>query len=331
MERQAMFYSKRENGSITCQLCPHGCHIGEGGLGLCRTRKVRMGELKTLNYGEVSSMAMDPIEKKPLYHYKPGSHILSIGSFGCNLRCEFCQNYHISMEKPETRFVSPEELINIALEAKGQGNIGIAFTYNEPSTWYEYIHDVSVEAKKYDLDIVLVTNGFIGLEPLKEVLPYVAAMNIDLKAYNNQFYEKVCGGNLENVKRVIEKANKKCHVEITTLLVNGYNDSIEEVEELSRWISSINKDMPLHLSKYFPSYKFDVPATHVPTVLNCVEVARKYLSYVYPGNLSEVDLNTYCPQCGNMVIERKRYVTRALITDNKCPRCNADLNIVPNI
>lgn len=328
MEREAMFYSKRDKGFIACELCPHRCHICEGQSGICRTRKVRMGELKAINYGEISSLAMDPIEKKPLYHYKPGSHILSVGSYGCNLRCEFCQNYHISMEKPETEFIEPEELISIAIKAKSQGNIGIAFTYNEPSIWYEYVHDTAVDASKYDLDIVLVTNGFIELDPFKELLPYVDAMNIDLKAYNNQFYQRVCGGDLEDVKRVIEEANKKCHVEITTLLVNGYNDSLEEVEELSRWILSINKDIPLHLSRYFPAHKFDVPATPVSTVLNCVEASRKYLNYVYPGNLSGVDTNTYCPICGNMVINRERYRTRALIDKNKCPKCNAGLNIV---
>lgn len=328
MERQAMFYSKKDNGFAACGLCPHGCYIGEGKSGLCRTRNVINGELKLLNYGQISSMAMDPIEKKPLYHYKPGSHILSVGSYGCNLRCGFCQNYRISMEKPKTEFVEPYELINIAIKAKSQGNIGIAFTYNEPSTWYEYVYDTAVAAEKYDLDIILVTNGFIELEPLKKLISYVDAMNIDLKAYNNQFYQEVCGGNFEDVKKVIEEADKKCHVEVTTLLVNGYNDSMEEIEGLSSWISSINRDIPLHLSRYFPSYKFDAPATPVSTILNSVEVSRKYLNYVYPGNLAEADSNTYCPKCGNMVIDREGYHTKVLLVENKCPECNTELNIV---
>lgn len=329
MEREAMFYSKKDNGFIACELCPHGCNIGEGGTGLCRTRGVNSGELRAFNYGEVSSLAVDPIEKKPLYHYRPGSHILSVGSYGCNLRCGFCQNYHISMEKPKTEFIEPGELLRIAVKAKNQGSIGIAFTYNEPSIWYEYVYDVAENAKKYDIDIVLVTNGFIELKPLKKLLPYVNAMNIDLKAYNSQFYERVCGGNLEDVKKVIEEGNKECHVEITTLLVNEYNDSMEEVEELSSWISSINRNIPLHLSRYFPSYKFDAPATPESTILNCVKAAKKHLNYVYPGNLSCVDSNTYCPVCGFMVVERKGYGARALI-NNKCPKCNTELNIVIN-
>ncbi len=286
MEKEAKFNSKDDNGLITCELCPHGCHISEGKYGICGTRKVSMGELKAINYGEISSLAMDPIEKKPLYHYKPGSHILSVGSYGCNFKCGFCQNYHISMEKPMTEFMEPEELINLGIKAKSEGNIGIAFTYNEPSIWYEYVYDVGKLAKENNLDIALVTNGFISLEPLMELLPLVKAMNIDLKAYNTEFYKKVCGGNLEDVKKVIEAANRKCHVEVTTLLVNGHNDSIEEIEDLSRWLSSINKNMPIHLSRYYPSYQFNAPATPVATVLNCVEVSRKYLNYVYPGNLS---------------------------------------------
>ncbi len=328
MEHEAMFYTNKDNGLIACQLCPHGCSIKEGGTGLCRTRRALSGKLRVLNYGEISALAMDPIEKKPLYHYKPGSSILSVGSYGCNLRCGFCQNYHISMESPETEFISPRELLNIAVRAKGQGNIGIAFTYNEPSIWYEYVYDTAEKAGEHGLRVVLVTNGFIEIEPLRRLLPYVDAMNIDLKAFRNEFYEKVCGGRLENVKRVIEEANGKCHVEITTLLVNGHNDSPEEVEELSVWIATINRDIPLHLSRYYPSYRFNEPPTPLSTVLNCLKAAKKRLNYVYPGNLADGDLNTYCPECGYMVIERKGYGTRVLIRENKCPGCGKELNIV---
>lgn len=328
MEQKAKFYSKQDNGFITCELCPHGCHIGEGKLGICGTRKVKMGELKALNYGEISSLSIDPIEKKPLYHYRPGSHILSVGSYGCNFRCGFCQNYQISMEKPMTEFIEPEELISLAIKTKSEGNIGISFTYNEPSIWYEYVYDVAKLAKENNLDIVLVTNGFISLEPLGELLPIVNAMNIDLKSFNTEFYKKICGGNLEDVKKVIETANRKCHVEITTLLVNGHNDSIEEIEDLSKWLSSINKNIPLHLSRYYPTYQFDAPATPEATVLNCVEASKKYLNYVYAGNLANVDSNTYCPVCGNMVIKRDGYKTKVLISENRCSNCKTELNIV---
>lgn len=328
MEREAMFYANKDNGFVTCQLCPHGCSIREGGMGLCRTRKAQSGELRVLNYGEVSALAIDPIEKKPLYHFKPGSHILSAGSYGCNLRCGFCQNYHISMEKPKTEYIEPEELLDIAVRAKGQGNIGIAFTYNEPSIWYEYVYETAKKAVEQGLKVVLVTNGFIEIEPLRKLLPYVDAMNIDLKAFRSEFYEKVCGGRLENVKRVIQEADGKCHVEITTLLVNEHNDSMEEIHELSSWIASINRDMPLHLSRYYPSYRFEAPPTPLSTVLNCLKEAKEHLSYVYPGNLADGDMNTSCPECGYIVIERKGYGTRVLISENKCPRCGKELNIV---
>jgi pyruvate formate lyase activating enzyme len=276
----------------------------------------------------VSSLALDPIEKKPLYHYKPGSYILSAGSYGCNFRCKFCQNYHISMETPMARYIAPEELITIARESSDEGNIGIAFTYNEPSTWFEYIYDVANVPQKNDIDIVLVTNGFIEKKPLEELLPLVNAMNIDLKAFNNKFYKEVCGGNLEDVMAIIELASSKCHVELTTLLVNGHNDSEEEVEKLAKWISSINKDMPLHLSRYFPNYKFDAPATPVDRVIRSAEIAKQYLNYVYVGNIPEVDSNTYCPKCGKMLIDREGYRTKTLIDNNICPECSSRINIV---
>lgn len=327
MITKAKYQKEMGNGAIKCELCPHGCNLLEGKTGICRTRGVKGNELVVYNYGEVAAINLDPIEKKPLYNYKPGSKILSIGSYGCNFRCGFCQNSDISMELPETRYMPALDVVEIAKEYRAKGNIGIAFTYNEPSTWFEYMCDTAKLAKKNDLDVILVTNGFINPEPLSELLDYVDAMNIDLKAFNEEFYIKHCGGNIEDVKRTIEIANEKCHVEITTLLVNGYNDSEEEIGKLSKYIASVNKDIPLHLTKYFPMYKFTAPETPKETVLKATKVAREYLNYVYPGNLFEEDVSTNCPECGELLIKRNDQI-KVFVKSSKCPNCGHNINVV---
>lgn len=290
MEREAMFYYL-DGGVIHCKLCPHKCILKEGSTGICNARRAEGGKLKTQNYGMVSSMALDPIEKKPLYHYKPKSMILSIGSYGCNFNCGFCQNYKISKQIPYLRYISPESMVKYAIDLKNDGNIGIAFTYNEPFISYEYIYNTSRLIKEKGMDVIIVTNGYVNSEPLIELLPYIDAMNIDLKAFSNEFYKSVCNGKLEDVLKTIEIAYSKCHLEITTLLVNGYNDSIEEIDRLSKWISDIDENIPLHLTRYYPSYRFKEPKTPVTRVLDCVKEARKYLRYVYPGNIPFEDTN----------------------------------------
>lgn len=286
MKRKALFYENMDESRVHCYLCPHNCHIKNGGIGFCGVRKNEDGELFSLNYGEITSAALDPIEKKPLALYRPGSSILSVGSFGCNMTCGFCQNHSISREKAPSTYVEPKDLIDMALRSKAEdGNIGIAFTYNEPSIWYEYVYDVCNQADSGELDIVLVSNGYISPEPLKEILPFISAMNIDLKAFNDDFYKKTCSGDVESVKRTIEIASPECHVEVTTLLVNGCNDSPEEVEKLCQWLASVNPEIPLHLSRYFPRYKFDAPATPVEKLYMAKEVADKYLSHVFLGNI----------------------------------------------
>ena len=327
MKNNASFYIKKDSDVIVCELCPHNCHLREGQTGLCSVRKVSDGELFTLNYGEVSSVAMDPIEKKPLYHYKPGRKILSVGSFGCNFSCGFCQNYSIAKEYPRTQYISPEELITIAAKAKEEDNIGIAFTYNEPSIWYEYIREVA-SANHADLDIILVSNGYISEKPLLEILPYVKAMNIDLKAFNKDFYKSVCKGNIENVLNTIKVASSKCHVEITTLVVPGYNDAYEELEELVKWISSVDKDIPLHLSRYYPAYKFSAPPTSLEELIESYKIAIKHLSYVYIGNVLGTDANTYCPHCHEMLVKRNGFSAETLIHEDKCPSCGEQINII---
>lgn len=284
MLHDAMFYEKQE-GYIKCLLCPHYCKIRPGKSGKCSVRTNKDGGLKTINYGEITAVGLDPIEKKPLYRFHPGKNILSVGTFGCNFSCDFCQNYSIAQFKSKSQFFSSEALIEKCITA--DNNLGIAFTYNEPSIWYEYIYDTAKKLKEDDPEykIVLVTNGFINPQPLEKLLPYVDAMNIDLKAFNNDYYKTVCGGSLDPVLKTIEKASKHCHVEVTTLLVNGLNDSKEEVDQIASFIGNVDPDIPLHISRYFPRYKMDRPATEIEIMTDSQKVAQKYLNHVYLGNV----------------------------------------------
>lgn len=284
MKRKVMFYEKLKD-KIHCYLCPHNCLIGKDGTGKCGVRKHEAGELYSLNYGEVTSISLDPIEKKPLLHFKPGTNILSVGSFGCNFTCDFCQNYSISQYKAPSRYLPKEKLIEIALTT--ENNIGLAFTYNEPSIWYEYVYDCSklLKETKKDSSVAIISNGYISEEPLKQLLPYVDAMNIDLKSYNDKYYKNICGGSLKPVLKTIELAAKHCHVEITTLLVTGENDNIEDIEEIAKFLSNINQDIPLHLSRYFPRYKMDNPATDLGFMYKAQERAARYLNRVSLGNI----------------------------------------------
>jgi pyruvate formate lyase activating enzyme len=270
-----------------CEICPHHCILDEGQLGICRARKNFSGTIICENYGKLTSIALDPIEKKPLRRFYPGSKILSIGSYGCNLRCPFCQNSDIAMvcgEEIETQFVPPEILIKNALELIPQGNIGIAYTYNEPLVGYEYVLDCAKLAKDSNLKNVVVTNGTICEKPLLKLLPFVDAMNIDLKSFTERFY-KMIGGDLETVKQTIKLALKECHVEITTLIIPGENDSETEITELSTWLASVNPEIPLHITRFYPRWKMkDKKATPVETIYILAQTARKHLKYVYEGN-----------------------------------------------
>ncbi len=271
---------------MKCEICPHHCDIGEGAVGLCRARTNKNGAIICDNYGRLTSLSLDPIEKKPLYHFFPGSMILSVGSYGCNLRCPFCQNHEISMtgSEIETTYVSPEQLVLKAKELMPRGNIGIAFTYNEPLISYEYVLDCSRLAHEHNLKTVLVTNGMICSEPLNALLPYIDAMNIDLKAFTQRFYHML-GGDLETVKQTIAAAAKKCHVEVTVLIISGENDTDEEMERLSSWLKSIGPDIPLHISRFFPRYKMqNKQPTPVETIYRLHSIAKKHLTNVYTGN-----------------------------------------------
>ena len=272
---------------MICELCFHHCDLSERQTGLCRARAWRGGAVVPLNYGKVTSLALDPIEKKPLRRFRPGSVILSVGSFGCNLRCPFCQNYEISMsgeKKHETAELSPEALADKALELRPYGNIGVAYTYNEPLIGYEYVQDCAALVHERGMVNVLVTNGTIEEAPWRELLPLIDAANIDLKGFTPEWYKRL-GGDLETVKRSISLAAERCHVEVTTLLVPGENDSAEEVTALAQWLASVDRDIPLHLSRFFPRYRMiDRPPTSVERVYRLADVAREHLSFVYAGN-----------------------------------------------
>ena len=270
-----------------CELCFHRCALEEGQTGLCRARINRGGTILPLNYGKVTSLALDPIEKKPLRRFHSGSMILSVGSFGCNLCCPFCQNHEISMAgegELDTEELLPNDLAALAERLRPRGNIGVAYTYNEPLIGYEYVRDCAVAVRARGMVNVLVSNGTVEEAPWRELLPLIDAANIDLKGFTEGWYRRL-GGDLETVKRNIVLAAERCHVEVTTLLVRGENDSEAEISALSRWLSGIDPDIPLHLSRFFPRYRMtDRPPTDVNAVYRLAEVARESLRWVYTGN-----------------------------------------------
>jgi len=321
-----MYYKKLEDKRVLCFLCPHHCNIVEGGRGACRVRKNKQGTLYSLNYNRLSALALDPIEKKPLYHFYPGAQILSAGTVGCNLKCSFCQNWHIAHDDPETQYITSHKLVDMA--KKDDNSIGIAFTYNEPSIWFEFVYETAKLSRENGLKNVLVTNGFISEEPLKDLLPFIDAMNIDVKGFTQRYYKDVCKGLLDPVKRTVEISAGKCHIEITTLVVTDLNDSVEEIGEISRWISSIDKEIPLHLSRYFPNYKLSNDPTPLDRMARAREEASKSLSYIYVGNVQGYDNTTYCPKCKKPVIRRDSHVSMDGIKDGKCRNCGEVLNII---
>ena len=270
-----------------CQVCMHHCSLRPGQTGLCGARRNENGTVICGNYGLVTSMALDPIEKKPLKMFRPGSRILSVGSYGCNLRCPFCQNYEISMADEAaggTLYISPKDLAYKALEYKDAGNIGVAFTYNEPLVGWEYVRDTARLVREAGMVNVLVTNGSVTQEVLEELLPFTDAMNIDLKGFRADSYRKL-GGDLETVKAFIRRAAESCHVEITTLIVPEENDSLEEMEEEAQWIASLGGEIPLHVTRFFPRYHMeDRGPTDIGRVYLLAETARKYLKNVFVGN-----------------------------------------------
>ena len=276
-----------------CDVCFRHCHLTEGQRGFCHGRMLRDGKVVAANYGQITSMAFDPIEKKPLRRFHPGTKILSIGSYGCNLSCLFCQNHDISLANQRAeatvpvRDLTPEEVAQYAIFHRDPGNIGVAYTYNEPLIGWEFVRDTARLIHKAGMKNVLVTNGTASLWVLEELLPYVDAMNIDIKAFSEDFYKRIAGGNLQMVKDFVERAVRDCHVEITTLIVPGLNDSAEEIRALTSWIASLphGSEIPYHVSRFFPRHQMtDRGPTPVEDVYRLAEVAREHLRYVYTGN-----------------------------------------------
>ncbi|NLL46407.1 MAG: AmmeMemoRadiSam system radical SAM enzyme [Clostridiales bacterium] len=276
---------------MRCGICHHNCNLAEGQLGVCRARRNRGGQIICENYGRITSIALDPIEKKPLYRFKPGGRILSVGSYGCNMRCLNCQNCEISMADPDEdggmvlwNEITPEELVGRAVELTPHGNVGLAYTYNEPFIGYEFVMDCARLIRENGLSNVAVTNGCVCEQPLLEILPYFDAMNIDLKSFSPDFYRRM-GGDLDTVRNTIKIAAKRCHVEVTTLIIPGENDTDEEMEEIASWLSGVDMDITLHVTRFFPAWKMtDRPPTPVDRVYGLARVAKRHLKNVFVGN-----------------------------------------------
>jgi pyruvate formate lyase activating enzyme len=321
---------KTGDNKAECLLCPHNCRIEDGKTGICGVRKNTGGRIELQTYGVLSACSLDPVEKKPLYHFFPGYNILSAGSYGCNMRCDFCQNFSISQRGFEEKksIITPEDLVKTAMDARR--NIGLAFTYNEPVIWFEYMRDAAILAKSHGMHTAMISNGYVNSEPLGEILTFIDAFNIDLKSFNNTFYRKLTGSTLEPVKRTLKKITESGkHLEITTLIIPGQNDDEKEMELETEWIArELGKNVPLHLSRYFPMHRRNDPVTPDETLGRLLKIASGKLSYVYVGNTrSDSGQNTNCPECGLNVTIRSGYNTGLLNLDNE-GRCTGCGNLI---
>ncbi len=327
--KEALYYLKtaEPKNSVTCQLCPRMCLIQEGKSGFCRARKNIKGRLYSLGYNQPCSIHVDPMEKKPFFHVLPGGAAFSIACAGCNFRCQFCQNWEISQSSPlETAnyFFTPEKIV--AMAAKNRC-AGIAYTYSEPTNFYEYMLDIARLARQKKILNIYHSNGFINPQPLKQLCKYLDAANIDLKGFSDRFYAQLCEGELEPVLATLKTLKQEgVWLEITNLIIPGYNDNPEEIKRMCEWIkTNLGPDVPLHFSRFFPSYRMtNMAPTPVQTMEKAREIAKKAgLNYVYLGNLpGNPAENTYCPGCGRAVIERSGYsIMENNIKDGKCKFC----------
>lgn len=329
MKREAAFYEILDTGDIQCVLCPIMCRIKPGQTGVCSSRQNIEGRMVLLNYGQVSALHVDPMEKKPLYHFLPGSSILSLGNNGCNLRCAFCQNWQISQITSSTRFIGPAEVVRQATDLSLPA---VAFTYAEPSVWFEYVLDTSRLLHDAGIKVVLVTNGLINEEPFRSLEPWIDALNIDIKSMDPRFYTGLCKGPLEPVLKTCIRAVETCHVEITNLIIPGENDSDRNFHDLARFIRDhLGRNTVLHLSRYHPAYQFQKPPTPLSTLARACQIAREYLDFVFPGNISSPkEESTLCPECGSRLIDRYAYVVNSTHLDasGNCPDCGYRTGIV---
>lgn len=333
MLKRARYYTK-EDDQVRCLLCPHRCLLKEGRRGICGVRRVEEGELYTENYALCAALQWDPIEKKPLYHFYPGRRILSLGTYGCNLSCSFCQNWSLARGKPgagAAAIIPAQVLAALQREGGPEEVVGVAYTYNEPSIWYEYVLETARLLHGRGYRNVLVTNGFISREPLEELLPFIDALNIDVKAFSDAFYEQHCRGRRRPVLETVELAAAAAHVEVTCLLIPTLNDSPEELARLSGWLAGIDPDLPLHLSRYFPGHRLTLPPTPVETMTAARKIACEKLNHVYLGNIElPGGSDTTCPQCGALLISRHAYRIRIVgLEGNRCLGCGAKINLLP--
>lgn len=328
---KASYYTQKNSAKVQCQLCPHVCILDNEQWGKCKVRQSRQGVLYDAGYARVSAFGLDPVEKKPLYHFYPGASILSVGGLGCNLSCEFCQNYTISQLEgitlKQTDYITHDAIVNMAVEKNPQA--GIAFTYNEPIVNYDFMFQTAQLATSHHIPTAMVSNGYINPSPLARLLNVTDAFNIDLKAFNDDFYNKFTGAKLKPVLNALKQiADAGKHLEITHLVISGANDNIEEFTDMIQWIADhLGPEVPLHISRYFPQYKSHQAPTQTRLIEKFVKVAREKLDFVYPGNMV-ADASTYCPKCGAVVIQRNGFKTEKVATSgNKCLQCNYKLPI----
>jgi pyruvate formate lyase activating enzyme len=326
---EARYYKKLKNKTVGCFLCRHNCTIKPKAKGICKVRVNENGKLVTVVYGRPCSIAVDPIEKKPLYHFMPGELSLSYATTGCNFSCMNCQNWQISQNvMVDYREVKPEEMVSIAVENKAPI---IAHTYTEPTVFFEYAFDIAKLSSKKGIKNVFVTNGYIEHQPLKDIAPYLDAANIDLKAFNEKFYKKVCGAQLGKVLKTIKLYKKlKIWIEVTNLVIPGYNDDADEIESMCEWIKeNCGAETPLHFSSYFPNYRMKAPRTPVELLEKAYIIAKESgLKYVYLGNVRSDKSNTCCWKCGELIIERTGFHAGIKVKGKRCPRCGSELHIV---
>lgn len=330
--KEAMLYDKKKGKIVQCKLCNRRCAIPDGGRGFCRVRENREGVLYSLVYGKACSYTTDPIEKKPFYHFMPGTNAFSFATVGCNFRCQHCQNWEISQAEAISGYdISPEGIVKLALRDNADG---IAYTYTEPTVFFEYAYDTAEIARKQKLYSVFVTNGYMTKEAI-DLMGKIDASRIDLKAFTDKFYKEICGGaSLEHVLESIKLLRKRQHIEIITLLIPTLNDSDDELRALGKWVADLDKNIPLHFTAYYPAYKMSIP----PTPLSTLERARRIaidegVRYVYTGNIPGGEgENTYCPNCRGMLIKRYGFsVLENKVRDGKCPSCGEKIPVVTSL
>lgn len=323
-QKEALYYKKLGNGSVQCQLCPHFCFLKNNEIGKCRARQNINGKLISLVYGKLCSFAVDPIEKKPLYHFYPGEKTLTIATTGCNLQCKNCQNWQISqanVDEVSSLILKPEDIVKEAIKRKIKI---ISYSYTEPTIFYEMVLETAKLARKHKIKNVLVSNGFINSIPLQELCKYIDAANIDLKSISNDFYERICNARLEPILEALKilKENK-IWLEITNLIIPEMNDSIDKINKLIDWIrKNLGTNTPVHFSAFYPQYKMlNLPATSAETLKRARNIAiAKGMKYVYTGNIkNEEGNNTFCPRCKKLLIRRKYFdIIENNIKKGKC-------------